>query len=598
MSHKGKLLYYGVLLAVAIAVPYFLVPEIEADNETDQAGAQANRTPEPAAKRKPSTRITAGHGGASQQDTQSRKAKQQLYTLSTDSFSASISNLNTGLTKLELTADRYTVEGKPLNLVTTDKERYLPLSFTLDGVDFGASPIWEAEQLDKDRVAFTWEGNGLRLTRRFEAGDGPYQLWITTTVENRSNAPRELRLSTHTFHYVAKASEKSPIPFLPVQSPSRSSAVCQHGEEVEREEGDSLVKEEKPKTFKQAKFAAAANIYFMQALAPDSGTFESCTMWATQRGRDADGEPLGTLFEISVSRTPTTVEAGKSATMRTLAYLGPKTPRELAAAGHSLENAIDTGWFSVLAKFLTFMLRLIYDFIGNWGVAIILLTFIVKTLLYPLTAKQMKSMARMKELKPEMDRINELYADDREKKGAAMMELYRKRGINPMAGCFPMLVQLPIWFSLYTSLSTNVELFRAPFALWWTDLSAPDPYFALPLALGALMFVQQKMTPATAADPMQQKMMLYMMPTMITSFMLFLPAGLCLYMFTNSALSIGQQRLIERQLATAGHGPKADAPEISTSTDSDDETDGPGTPAKRFKTSRPSKAERRSRRGK
>jgi YidC/Oxa1 family membrane protein insertase len=176
-------------------------------------------------------------------------------------------------------------------------------------------------------------------------------------------------------------------------------------------------------------------------------------------------------------------------------------------------------------------------------------------------------MARMKALKPEIDRINELYADDREKKGAAMMELYRKKGINPMAGCFPVLLQLPIWFSLYQSLATNVELFRAPFALWWQDLSGPDPYFLLPLALGVLMFVQQKITPAAGMDPVQVKVMLYVMPIMITAFMLFLPAGLCLYMFTNSALSIGQQRLIEsrvnRMQPTSTGGPAAAPPESS-----------------------------------
>jgi YidC/Oxa1 family membrane protein insertase len=154
----------------------------------------------------------------------------------------------------------------------------------------------------------------------------------------------------------------------------------------------------------------------------------------------------------------------------------------------------------------------------------------------------------MKELKPEMDRINELYADDREKKSAAIMEMYRKKGVNPAAGCFPVLLQFPIWLSLYASLSSNIRLLHAPFALWWRDLSSPDPYFILPLALGALMFVQQKMTPPAGGDPLQQKMMLYVMPAMITSFMLFLPAGLCLYMFTNSALSIVQQRVIEARL--------------------------------------------------
>jgi YidC/Oxa1 family membrane protein insertase len=243
-----------------------------------------------------------------------------------------------------------------------------------------------------------------------------------------------------------------------------------------------------------------------------------------------------------------TLAPGESKTIRTLAYLGPKTPEELSLAGHNLRRAINTGFFTSLADGLTGLLAAIHGFVGNWGIAIILLTFFVKLVLYPLTHKQMASMAKMKELKPEMDRINELYADDREKKGAAVMELYRKKGVNPMAGCFPVVLQLPIWFSLYSSLSSNIRLLNAPFALWWTDLSSPDPYFVLPLALGVLMFVQQKLAPPTGTDPMQAKMMLYMMPTMITSFMLFLPAGLCLYMFTNSALSIVQQRVIEARL--------------------------------------------------
>jgi YidC/Oxa1 family membrane protein insertase len=162
-------------------------------------------------------------------------------------------------------------------------------------------------------------------------------------------------------------------------------------------------------------------------------------------------------------------------------------------------------------------------------------------------------MAKMRFLKPEMDRINELYADDREKKGAAIMELYKKHQINPLAGCLPSLLQMPVWIALYQSLSTNIELYHAPFVGYWTDLSSPDKYLVLPLLLGALMFVQQRMTPSTA-DPMQAKIMMYLMPTMMTVFMLFLPAGLCLYMVTNSTLGITQQRWIQWRLdrQTAG----------------------------------------------
>jgi YidC/Oxa1 family membrane protein insertase len=263
--------------------------------------------------------------------------------------------------------------------------------------------------------------------------------------------------------------------------------------------------------------------------------------------------PVGALFSASLRYPKVTLAPGTSTTYRVGAYFGPKMPADLARVGHGVPAAIDLGFFAQISQGLSWLLREIHKRVPNWGFAIILLTILVKLVLYPLTERSFRSMARLRHLKPEMDKINAMYADDREKKGAAVMELYRKQGINPMGGCLPQLLQLPIWFALYTSLSTNVELFHAPFALWWQDLSAPDPFYVLPLSLGVLMFVQQKITPNTM-DPAQAKMMLYMMPVMITAFMLFLPAGLCLYMFTNSALSIGQQKLIESRMAAQQGG--------------------------------------------
>jgi YidC/Oxa1 family membrane protein insertase len=385
-----------------------------------------------------------------------------------------------------------------------------------------------------------------------------------------------------------------------VRSSHTSHAVCRHDDTLERKDRKALgnAKLDFPAPIV---FSGVENVYFLSAVAPDGDGVERCSVEQVDRGRDKKGDPLGSLFSAHLVHKAIDLAPGGSKTYRTLAYLGPKSPNELAAAGHSLKSTIESGWFSSLAEGLTWLLRKIHDVVGNWGFAIILLTLFVKAVLFPLTARQMQSMARMKELKPEIDRINELYSDDREKKGAAIMELYRKRGVNPMSGCFPVLVQLPIWFSLYASLSSNVELFRAPFVLWWSDLSAPDPLFFLPLGLGVLMFVQQKMSPATGMDPVQQKMMLYMMPAMITSFMLFLPAGLCLYMLTNSALSIGQQRLIEAQIRSkapsSGSGsttPPTQLPPSKSNDQSADQSSSPNEPHR----ARPSKAERRWRRGK
>ena len=237
----------------------------------------------------------------------------------------------------------------------------------------------------------------------------------------------------------------------------------------------------------------------------------------------------------------------ESMTYRTFGYFGPKEGRALQAAGHGLSRVLDLGWFSVVAQYLVALLALIQSYVGNWGVAIIVMTVLFKLLFFPLTWKSFQSLAKMKVLKPEMDRINELYGDDAQKKGAATMELYRKHGVNPLGGCLPQLLQMPVWIAFFASLSTNTELYKANFALHWTDLSAPDSLFILPVIQGLLIFVQQRMTPNTM-DPAQAKVMLYFMPLMMMAIYFFMPAGLTLYSVTNTVLTFAQQHLVFRQI--------------------------------------------------
>ena len=518
-----------------------------------------------------------------------------LSTVRTKEFVAKFSAASGGLVSFKLTDPRYQKGGAAVDMVTTDREEYLPLSVELMGVEIPKDAAWQMQKLQGGGLSMALSTDEVRIQRKVEPGQGPYELWLTTTVANLGARTRKIALKTKTFHYAPRSDEKGSIPFLPVRSPWMSQGLCYHDEEVTREDRSSLVDE--PIAAKNVTFAGAENVYFLNAIAAHGQTAERCDLTASDRGRDEKGEPLGTLFEASVSYAARDVKPAASTVFKELAYLGPKTPAALAAAGHHLSDAIDGGWFSGLSRVLTLLLRMIFELLRNWGLAIIVLTFIVKAVLYPLTAKQMQSMARMKELKPEMDRINELYKDDRERKGAATMELYREKGVNPMSGCFPMLVQLPIWFSLYASLSTNIELLNAPFVGWLADLSSPDPYFVLPLGLGALMFVQQKMTPASGMDPAQQKMMLYMMPTMMMAFMLFLPAGLCLYMFTNSILSIGQQRLIESRLAKKASVAGTSSSPSSAPAEESGTIDTSGETVSRPRITRTTKAERRMRRG-
>lgn len=596
MDAKTRPLLWIALLGLALSLPVLFKSNTPP------------RKPAPA-----SSAVRSGAAGPSKpasgnaQTLAARIQSQRSASIETDDFVAEVTDLNGGLRKFVLKGERYQKRGAPVDIVSTDRPEYLPLAIQLKGWTADQSEEnWHMQQLSPRAVQLSRELDGLRVTRKIEAGSGPYQLWLTTRIENRDTRARNVQLTLATHHYVTRESEGSKVPLLPVRSSHTSHAVCRHDSELERKDRKQLAnaKLDFPAPIV---FSAVENVYFLSAIAPDGNGVERCVIEHVDRGRDQKGEPLGSLFSASLVHKAVDLAPGGSKSYRTLAYLGPKSPNELAAAGHSLKSTIESGWFSTLAEGLTWLLRKIHDVVGNWGFAIILLTLFVKAVLFPLTARQMQSMARMKELKPELDRINELYGDDREKKGAAIMELYRKRGVNPMSGCFPVLVQLPIWFSLYASLSSNVELFRAPFILWWHDLSAPDPLFFLPLGLGVLMFVQQKMSPATGMDPVQQKMMLYMMPAMITSFMLFLPAGLCLYMLTNSALSIGQQRLIEARLraasaVSAGSDPTSSSPKLPSSKSPEQSADEPSSqPSSQnepHRAGRPSKAERRWRRGK
>lgn len=240
-------------------------------------------------------------------------------------------------------------------------------------------------------------------------------------------------------------------------------------------------------------------------------------------------------------------------------YTGPKDIDRLEAAGHGLRRALDLGWFTIVALPLLQFLRFLYRFTGNHGVDIIVLTVLIKLLFYPLTKKSFQSMKAMQKLQPEMERIREAYKDKPDQMNQAVMEMYRKHKVNPLGGCLPMFLQLPVFIGLYNALLNAVELRHAPFVGWIQDLSAPDRLgdFQLPfvtgagipvltLIMGASMIVQQKMTPTTTADPMQQRMMM-LMPVIFTFMFINFPAGLTLYWLVNNILTIGQQYLINRQ---------------------------------------------------
>ncbi|MCZ6853047.1 MAG: membrane protein insertase YidC, partial [Gammaproteobacteria bacterium] len=230
-------------------------------------------------------------------------------------------------------------------------------------------------------------------------------------------------------------------------------------------------------------------------------------------------------------------------------YAGPKDQKKLEQIAPNLNLTVDYGFLWWIAQPLFAVLDWCYDLVGNWGFAIILLTLMVKAILYPLSAHSYKSMANMRRVGPQMKRLQERHADDRQKLSQEMMALYKKEKVNPLGGCLPMLLPMPIFIALYWVLFESVELRHAPFMLWIDDLAAMDPFFILPLAMGASMFLQQSLSPAVG-DPMQVRMM-KMMPIMFTVLFLFFPAGLVLYWLVNNVLSIAQQWYVIRKTEAA-----------------------------------------------
>ncbi|NKI18297.1 membrane protein insertase YidC [Spongiibacter sp. KMU-166] len=280
--------------------------------------------------------------------------------------------------------------------------------------------------------------------------------------------------------------------------------------------------------------------YFLSAWVPEQDATNSYSTVVTRQGMNI------ARFTSSEKQIP----AGETGKIATAVYIGPKDQYKLEEISPGLELTVDYGWLWWIAQPLFWLLTKLHSVIGNWGWSIIGVTILVKAAFFQLNAKAFTSMANMRKVQPKLVELKERYADDRQKQSQAMMELYKKEKINPVGGCLPMLVQMPVFIALYWVLMESVELRHAPFMLWIEDLSAMDPYFVLPLIMGVSMFIQQKLNPPPP-DPMQAKVMQWM-PVIFTFFFLFFPAGLVLYWVVNNSLSIVQQYIITKRIEKTG----------------------------------------------
>jgi YidC/Oxa1 family membrane protein insertase len=468
-------------------------------------------------------------------------------------FDAEMSSRGAALTHFFIRDARYAgTDGFDMS-TTPDHERWRSLRTLFRGE--GANDQvkydrfdWKLEALGGTGCKFTYADADVSITKTVKAGERPFELNVETEVKNLTDAPKKHRLSIETFAFRTNGEVKGSLGRV---SPFATELDCARDKDVQRKQKDDF----KAGWYEEPlldRWVGVNNYYFVQAIMPDPTDKPVCSLLAEELkavGKPVDDEASGAVYHGKLTYAPRELRPQESATYKQTTFFGPKERDVLASAGGGragLGDAINLGFFSPVAKFLIKVLEFFHDKVtNNWGLAIIVMTICLRLILFPLSIKQIRTTIAMRKLKPEMDALGARYSDDAQAKQLAMMELYRKHGVNPLGGCLPQLVQMPVWFAMYTTLQTAVEMYHTKF-LWFTDLSAPDRFYILPLVLGAFMIVQQRIVPQQGMDPVQQKMMMYMLPAVFTVMMLFLPAALGVYMLTNSLLGIGQQLAVEK----------------------------------------------------
>jgi YidC/Oxa1 family membrane protein insertase len=520
------------------------------------------------------------------------RADEKICTIEAGEFRAELSSRGGALRSFILQDKRFDdlATKKPKELVTTTREGRMPLRTDLRAP--GDAPgqqvafddfDWtlDAATSNKTTCVFMYADASTALQKTITATGKPYELAVSLDVKNLAAEPRRHRLSVEETDWLTPKDTEGGFGR---QSEMMSEAIAVTNAKTERlgpgefKPGEFKNKEFTPEGWRrtpgEAKVASVSSVYFTKLLLPQEGPGPAMAetrveeWWDKTRTPAANREKdpsYGHVYRSRIAYAEQTLQPGGHATYKLLSYSGPKDRRHLQAINRGAEEVLNLGMFTMIVKVLVAYLYKLQGFIGSWGWAIVLMTITVRTLLFPLSLSQIKNSVAMRRLKPEMDELNEKYKDDAAQRGLALQELWRKNGVsNPVIGCLPMLLQLPVWWALYTALQTAVELYHVPFGPVIPDLSAPGKYFIIPIVLGASSFFQQKLMPAQG-DPQQQKMMLYMMPGIFTVMMLFLPAGLGVYMLTNSVLAIVQQLVVERYLKTqAGPGGQIEVREKTT----------------------------------
>ncbi|WKD22388.1 membrane protein insertase YidC [Pseudoalteromonas sp. KG3] len=478
--------------------------------------------------------------------TAATSAKRSVIDITTDVFTVKIDTRGGDIVESDLLQyEEVKGEETPFMLLGEfDGNQYFSQSglIGLNGPDASKEgrPVYSTEQ-----KSFTLEGNELRVpltftdskgvtfTKTYVFKKGEYDVALEYTVNNTTAEPIQVQLYTQIKRTVQEKGSLVDQNYL--------GAAYGSSEEKYDKYSFSDMADKNLSINTQGGYVAFIQHYFVSAWVPvqeQQNTLYSLIASGNAAIIGAKGEPVN-------------IQANQQTTIGATYYMGPKESDKLEAIHPNLDLTVDYGWLWFISQPLFVLLKWLYGILGNWGLAIIAITIIVKSLMYPLTKAQYTSMAKMRALQPKMAALKEKYGDDRQKFGQATMEMYRKEKVNPMGGCFPILLQMPIFLALFYVFLESTELRHAEFVLWLTDLSAMDPYYVLPVLFGVSMFVTQKLQPMTVTDPMQQKMMTFM-PVIFSVFFLWFPSGLVLYWLVSNLISIAQMLIIYRGMEKQG----------------------------------------------
>jgi len=474
----------------------------------------------------------------------------RLVTVTTDTFEVTIDTLGGDIVQVKLLKHLTRMAddgGKPFTLLTRSKDNeYIAQSGLIgkNGTDTREGrPVYGVTQsnfslmpgqqsLDVD---LKLNQNGVTIVKRFSFTESEYVIGVNYLIENTGYDSWEA-----TFYGQIKRDSHEPL----IESSGGVSpylgAALREPEKNFSKYDFSDVSEESVKAEIKGGWVSMVQHYFISAWIPPTNDSNSFSL------RKLSGQDIY-LFGFTGEKL--IVPAGSTGEYSAQFYVGPKDQEKLESLAEYLDLTVDYGFLWMLAKPIFAAMKFIYELVGNWGWAIILLTIGIKILLYPLSAASLRSMAKMRSLQPKMERLKETYGDDRQKMSQELMGLYKKEKVNPAGGCFPMLLQMPVFLSLYWVLLESVEIRHSPWIFWIADLSAKDPYFILPIVMGASMLLMQKMQPMPT-DP-TQAMVMKVMPIAFTFFFMIFPSGLVLYWTVNNLLSMLQQWYVNRQLAAS-----------------------------------------------